>query len=37
MGGPRLTPIEIKKRDKEKQRYSALFRRIKRLFNNHEV
>jgi hypothetical protein len=37
MGGPKLTPVEIERRDRENTRYSALFQRIKRLFNNHEV
>jgi hypothetical protein len=31
MGGPRLSPAEIEKRQKEKQRKSLLFKRIKQL------
>jgi hypothetical protein len=34
MGGPKLTPAEIEKRDRENRKYSALFRRIKKLFSN---
>jgi hypothetical protein len=37
MGGPRLTKAEIEKRDRENRRYSALFRRIKKLFSNQEL
>jgi hypothetical protein len=37
MGGPRLTPKEIERRDRENRRYSALFRRIKKLFSNQEL
>jgi hypothetical protein len=37
MGGPRLTPEEIEKRQKEKQRKTLLFKRIKQLFTNREV
>jgi hypothetical protein len=37
MGGPRLTLEEIEKRDREKKRYSTLFQRIKKLFNNQDV
>jgi hypothetical protein len=37
MGGPRLTPAEIEKRNRYNQRYSTLTQRIKKLFSNHEV
>jgi hypothetical protein len=37
MGGPKLTPAEMEIRNKKKQRYSALFQRIKRLFTNAGV
>jgi hypothetical protein len=37
MGGPRLTPEEIERRDKYNKRYSALFQRIKKLFNNRDL
>jgi hypothetical protein len=37
MGGSRLTPAEIEKRDRENKKYSTLFQRIKKLFNNREV
>jgi hypothetical protein len=37
MGGPRLTQAEIEKRDRENRRYSALFRRIKKLFSNQDI
>jgi hypothetical protein len=37
MGGPKLTPEEMEKRQKEKQRKSLLFKRIKQLFTNKEV
>jgi hypothetical protein len=37
MGGPRLTPKQIKKRLKEKLRKSSLFQRIKQLFSHQEI
>jgi hypothetical protein len=37
MGGLRLTPAEIEKRQKEKQRKSLLFQKIRQFFNNQEV
>jgi hypothetical protein len=36
MGGPRLTPEEIEKRNRYSQRYSTLTQRIKKLFTNYE-
>jgi hypothetical protein len=37
MDDPRLTQAEIEKRDRYNKRYSGLFQRIKKLFNNQEV
>jgi hypothetical protein len=37
MGGPTLTPEEIAKRLKEKQRKSSLFQRIRQLFSHQEI
>jgi hypothetical protein len=37
MRGPRVTPAEIEKRDRENKRYSTLFQRTKKLFSNREV
>jgi hypothetical protein len=37
MDGPKLTPAQIESRDRYNRRYSALFQRIKKLFNNREL
>jgi hypothetical protein len=37
MGGPRLTPEEVEKRQREKQRKSLLFQRIRQFFKKHQI